>query len=188
MYMPNRHCAKFLPVLLCCLLLSGCTATRSTLIDVRAPLPSTQVDTAYNAVVTALLNAGFDLKMNDHTVHAVATEYRKVAGVSGWPPFDFYLRVKAHIRQEASGSYELAITPTVKEQNRLNANAFTEHTLVLYSEKEQREDYSLKSGRGQAMLLSQQQFIDLLSAIAFSIGLTDDQLHRQVKIVDLVGL
>lgn len=180
----------YLPTLIILLLtsLSGCTATRSTLIDVRAPLQSTQIDTAYNAVVTDLLNAGFDLKMNDHSVHAVATEYRKITSVSGWPPFDFYLRVKAHIRQESGGGYELAITPTIKEQNRLNANAFTEHTLVLYSEAEQHDDHVVQSGRGQAMLLGQQQFMALLKTITQSIGLTDEQLRRQVKIVDLVGL
>lgn len=179
---------QFLAVILCCMLLSGCVATRSTLIDVRAPLQPTQIDTAYNAVVTALLNAGFDLKISDHAVHAVATEYRKYTDVSGWPPFDFYLRVKAHIRQDSSGAYELAITPTIKEQNRLNANAFTEHTLVLYSEAEQRDDHTVKSGRGQAMLLGQQQFLALLQTIAQSLSLTDDQLRRQVKVVDLVGL
>lgn len=169
-------------------LLSGCTATRSTLIDVRAPLPPDQIDTAYNAVVTDLLNAGFDLKLSDHTVHAVATEYKKYTEVSGWPPFDFYLRVKAHIRKDPGGGYELAITPTIKEQNRLNANAFTEHTLVLYSETEQREDAVVQSGRGQAMLLGQQHFLALLQTIAQSLRLADAQLQRQVKVVDLVGL
>ena len=179
---------KLLIIILSSTLLSGCVATRSTLIDVRAPLPPAQIDAAYNAVVTVLLNAGFDLKMNDHTVHAVATEYRKFTDVSGWPPFDFYLRVKAHIRQEANGTYELAITPTIKEQNRMNANAFTEHALVLYSETEQREDHIVKSGRGKAMLLGQQQFLALLQTITQRLGLTDEQLQRQVKTVDLVGL
>ena len=168
--------------------LSACTATRSTLIDVRAPLPADRLDTAYNAVVVTLLNAGFDLKMNDRTIHAVATEYKKFTDVSGWPPFDFYLRVKAHIRQDAGGAYELAITPTIKEQNRLNANAFTEHTVVLYSETEQREDYIVKSGRGKAMLTGQQQFLDLLHVIAQSLGLSDEQFRRQVQTIDLVGL
>jgi hypothetical protein len=179
---------KLFMIILSCTLLSGCVATRSTLIDVRAPLPSTQIDAAYNAVVTVLLNAGFDLKMNDHTVHAVATEYRKFTDVSGWPPFDFYLRVKAHIRQDPGGTYELAITPTIKEQNRLNANAFTEHALVLYSETEQRDEYIVKSGRGKAMLLGQQQFLALLQTIAQRLSLTDEQLHRQINTVDLVGL
>ena len=168
--------------------LSACTSTRSTLIDVRAQLPAGGLDMAYNAVVVTLLNAGFDLKMNDRTIHAVATEYKKFTAVSGWPPFDFYLRVKAHIRQDAGGAYELAITPTIKEQNRLNANAFTEHTLVLYSEAEQRDDYTVKSGRGKAMLIGQQQFLDLLHVIAQSLGLSDEQFRRQVQTIDLVGL
>jgi uncharacterized lipoprotein YajG len=42
--------------------IAGCTATRTTLIDVRAPLPSSEVETIYNAVVLTLLNAGYDLK------------------------------------------------------------------------------------------------------------------------------
>lgn len=175
-------------LILSIILTTGCTATRTTLIDVRAPLPSDQVDTAYSAVVTTLLDAGFDLKMNDRTVHAVTTEYRKFTDVSGWPPFDFYLRVKAQIRQSTGGSFELAITPSIKEQNRLNANAFTEHRIVLYSETEQRENYITKSGRGKAMLLGQQQFADLLQAIAHSLGLNDDQLHRRIIAADLVGL
>ena len=179
---------RLFALLLCYTLLSGCVATRSTLVDVRAPLPPTQIDTAYTAVVTALIDAGFDLKMNDRSVHAVSTEYKKFTDVSGWPPFDFYLRVKAHIRQNPSGAYELAITPTIKEQNRLNANAFTEHTLVLYSETEQREDHTVKSGRGKAMLLGQQQFLALVQTITQSLGLTEEQLQRQIKTADLVGL
>lgn len=178
----------FIGLLLLTALLSGCTATRTTLIDARAPLASSQIETAHNAVVVALLDAGFDLKMNDREVRLVTTEYKKFSSVSGWPPFDFYLRVKVHIRQDAGGSYELAVTPTIKEQNRLNANAFTEHAVVIYSEAEQQNDYVVKSGRGHAMLTGQQQFIDLLHAIAQRLGLSDDQFKRQVITAELIGL
>lgn len=178
--------AAVLMVTLSCL--AGCTATRTTLIDVRATLPSSSTDTAYNAVVVALLNAGYDLKMNDRVVHAVATEYKKVANVSGWPPFDFYLRIKALISQNTDGTAQIAITPTMKEQNRLNSNAFTEHTLVLYSEAEQRDDYVVNIGRVKAMLEGQRHFLALVHTIAQSIGLTDAQFQQQLTTAELVGL
>jgi hypothetical protein len=185
----KHHLLMLASLTLCAIMaMSGCTATRSTLIDTRAPVPTTQRDAVYNAVVVALLNAGFDLKMNDRTLHAVATEYKKFTYVSGWPPFDFYLQMKAHIRQDAGGTYELAITPTIKEQNRLNANAFTEHNLVLYSAEEQRDDFIVQDARRKAMLTGQEQFFTLLHAIAQRMGVPDDTFQRQVKIVELAGL
>jgi hypothetical protein len=46
----------------------------------------------------------------------------------------------------------IALTPKIKEQNRINASAFTEHKVILYSEKEQKEDYATHSGGGKATL------------------------------------
>jgi hypothetical protein len=126
--------------------------------------------------------------MNDRALHAISTEYKQVAHVSGWPPFDFYLRIKALISQNPDGTAQIAITPTVKEQNRLNSNAFTEHTLVLYSEAEQRDDYIVRSGRGQAMLEGQRQFLSLMHTISQSIGLSDAQFKQQLATAELVGL
>lgn len=98
------------------------------------------------------------------------------------------MKIKAHIGQDQNGNIKLTITPTIKEQNRLNSNAFTEHNLVLYSEQEQREDRTVQGGRGQAMLLGQQQFLAVLHAMADSLKLSDAQLRRRIKITDLVGL
>lgn len=47
---------------------------------------------------------------------------------------------------------------------------------------------ALQSGRGKAMLLGQQQFLTLLQSIAQRLGLTEEQLQRQIKTMDLVGL
>ena len=83
----------------------------------------------------ALLDKGFDLKMNDRDLRVTTTEYKKFSSVSGWPPFDFYLPVKAVVRDTPDGKYQIALTPKIKEQNRINASAFTEHSLIIYSDE-----------------------------------------------------
>src|SRR5688572_14580434 len=100
--------------------------------------------------------------MNDKDLRVTTTEYKKFASVSGWPPFDFYIQIKAVIRDLSDGKYRIILTPKIKEQNRLNSTAFTERSLIIYSEKEQKEDYAIRSGPGKAMLEGQVLFLSII--------------------------
>ena len=164
------------------LFLSACTTARTSLIDVRASIDPSSSERAYKAIVMTLLDKGFDLKMNDRELRVVTTEYKKYTSAGVWPPFDFYFQLKAVVRGDTpDGKYQIALTPKIKEQNRINASAFTEHTLILYSEKEQKEDYTVRSGGGKAMLDGQLLFLSIVQSIADALGLPADQFKQNVQ-------
>ena len=169
--------------------LQGCVPTTRTVVtDVRAPLSQVMLDRAHKAMTLALLDAGFDLKQQDPALRIVMTEYKKVDSVSGWPPFDFYLQIKAVVRDiPGSQDGELAIWPKMKEQNRLNQNAFTEHPLIWYSQQET-DDSNQLSARAEAMRKGQALFQSFLQSVADRLGLPVDALHHSTKPLDVLGM
>jgi hypothetical protein len=177
-----------LSILLAFLMLSGCTATRDALIDVQSSIEPSNADKAYKATVMVLLDKGFDLKMNDKDLRVTTTEYKKFASVSGWPPFDFYIQIKAVIRDMSDGKYRIVLTPKIKEQNRLNSTAFTERSLIMYSEKEQKEDYAIHSGPGKAMLDGQMLFLSIVQNIADALNLPSEQFMRNLERIEVMGM
>lgn len=170
------------------LLLSACTATRTSLIEVKAIIEPASSEKAYKAIVMTLLDKGFDLKMNDRDLRVTTTEYKKYASAGVWPPFDFYLQMKAVVRNTPDGKYQIALTPKIKEQNRINASAFTEHALIIYSDKEQKEDYATQSGGGKAMLEGQLLFLSIVQAIADVLGLPVDQFKQNLQQTEVIGM
>lgn len=170
-----------------CLLLGACSTTRTSLIDVKAVIEPPSADKAYKAIVMTFLDKGFDLKMNDRDLRVVTTEYKKYTSAGVWPPFDFYLQLKAVVRDTQDGKYQIALTPKIKEQNRINASAFTEHTLILYSEKEQKQDYAIQSGGGKAMLEGQLLFLSIVQSIADALGFPVDQFKRNLQQTEVLG-
>ena len=185
--MSLKAAKQVLSIGIVCLLLSACSATRTSLIDVKATIEPSSAEKAYKTIVMTLLDKGFDIKMNDRELRVVTTEYKKYASVSGWPPFDFYLQLKAVVRDTQDGKYQIALTPKIKEQNRINASAFTEHPLILYSEKEQKEDYATHSGGGKAMLEGQLLFLSIVQSIADVLGLPVDQFRQNLQQIEVVG-
>ncbi len=179
---------QVLSVGIVCLILSACSATRTSLIDVKATIDPSSAEKAYKAIVMTFLDKGFDLKMNDRDLRVATTEYKKYTSVGGWPPFDFYLQLKAVVRDTQDGKYQIALTPKIKEQNRINASAFTEHTLILYSEKEQKEDYAIQSGGGKAMLDGQLLFLSIVQAIADALGVPEAQFKQNLQQIEVVGM
>ncbi len=170
------------------LLLSACTATRNSLIDVKATIDPSSSEKAYKAIVMALLDKGFDLKLNDRDLRVTITEYKKFSSVSGWPPFDFYLQVKSIVRDTSDGKCQIILSPTIKEQNRINPSAFTEHSLIIYSDEEREKDYTVRSGGGKAMLEGQALFLGIVQAIADVLGLAEDQFKQNLQQTQVIGM
>ena len=179
---------QILSIGIICVCLSACTVTRTSLIDVKATIEPSKSEKAYNSIVLALLDKGFDLKMNDRDLRVTTTEYKKYASAGVWPPFDFYLQIKAMVRDTPDGKYQIALTPKIKEQNRINASAFTEHAVIIYSAKEQKEDYATQSGGGKAMLEGQLFFLSIVQAIANALGLSAEQFKQNVQQIEVVGM
>jgi len=95
---------------------------------------STKVDAsnAFNGITMVLVDRGFDIKASNEAAGLITTEYKKFASLGGSPPFDFYLQVKALVKKAGDGEIQIKLVPTVKEQNRMNAAAFTERELTYY--------------------------------------------------------
>lgn len=175
-------------ILIAVIFLQGCvtSATRSSVVDVRAPLDQSGKEQAYKALTLALLDNGFDLKMKDADLGLIMTEYRKFTAVDGWPPFDFYLQIKALVR-DAQGRPEIVITPKVKEQNRLNQNAFTEHALLRYSKEDTADDFHM-TVRSTAMLKGQTLFQSILQSMADALRVPVDSFQYTIQPIEVLGM
>jgi len=169
------------------LLLSvGCVPSiRSTVVDVRATIDQAAFDRAYKAITLVLIEKGFDIKMKDPDLRIITTEYQKFADLSGWPPFDFFLQVKAMVRDVPGGGGEIALWPKVKEQNRINQNAFTEHPFTVQAAE---NDGKNKTSRSEAMEKGQVLFQSLVQAIADALGPSAGPFKKTIQQVEMTGM
>ncbi|MFQ5571388.1 MAG: hypothetical protein ACE5G0_17055 [Rhodothermales bacterium] len=107
-----------------------------TLVTVQSytvPGPATDSDKAFRDVTLALVDRGFDIKASNKDAGLVTSEYQKYASFGNNPPFDYYLQIRAVIRKNTDGTVAVQLSPTVKEQNRANAAAYTEQELAYYT-------------------------------------------------------
>ncbi|MBI4000906.1 MAG: hypothetical protein HY348_03885 [Nitrospira defluvii] len=183
--MPLKRVQQFLCVGVIFFFLNGCMSTRSSLVDVKATIEPANSDIAYKAIRGVLLDKGFDIKMSDKDLRIVTTEYKKFSSVSGWPPFDFYLQIKGAVRDRPNGRAEVTLWPRVKEQNRLNANAFTGHPLLYYSSE---EIGSSMSSRAEAMQEGQSIFQGVVLAIAEALGLPGGEFNPNLQQIEVLGM
>jgi hypothetical protein len=171
------------------LLLSGCVSSiRTSTIDVRATIDQSGSDRAYHALALALIDHGFDLKIKDSAMRLVTTEPKKYDSVSGWPPFDFYLSITALVRDmPGSDRAELTLRPKIREQNRMNASAFTEHPLFVYSPEEAATPMG-RTSRAEAMQKGYVMFRSVLQSIAAALGVSADSFRSTTERVEVSGL
>lgn len=94
-------------------------------------------DRDFDYIVSALIEKGFDLKVVSKESCLIITEYKQYSAVyvEKYPPFDFSLQLKIQFSSNANGFPVLIINPTVKEVNRMNTAAYTEHETI-YINKE----------------------------------------------------
>lgn len=171
------------------LILSGCVSSvRHSVVDVRAPLEQSESDRVYRALALTLLDQGFELKHNDAALRLITTEPKKYESVSGWPPFDFYLSMTALVRNVPGGSgAELTLRPKIREQNRINANAFTEHPLYVYSPEEAATPMGSIS-RAEAMQKGHRLFQAILAALAHALGVSENSFIFSMQDITVDGL
>jgi hypothetical protein len=170
-------------------LLSGCVhSIRTSTIDVRATIDQSGSDRAYHALALALIDQGFDLKINDSAMRLVTTEPKKYESVSGWPPFDFYLSITALVRDiPGNDRAELTLRPKIREQNRMNANAFTEHPLFVYSQEEAATPMG-RTSRAEAMQKGHVMFRSVLQSIATALSISVESFRYTTERVEVLGL
>jgi hypothetical protein len=140
-----------------------------------------KIDNAINVASGILVDRGFDMKLINKDAGILTTEYKKFASVNQKPPFDYYLQIRFRIKVDAKGNTVIQMSPTVKEQNRLNVGAFTEHELIYYAGdpqnikliKSMREDIGWRA-------LGQILFMNVVNDVAASFGLTIEEVIQNV--------
>ena len=177
------------------LVLTGCVPTirnavptiRNAVIDVRAPITESESERAFKAITQALLDKGFDITIKDTELRIITTEYKKFESVSGPPPLDFYLQVKAVVRDVPGHGGEISLWPKVKEQNRLDHNTSTEHPLIQYSSEELANTFDM-TDRSQAMQKGHVLFQSLVQAIADTLGAAPGSFKQTMDKIAVVGM
>lgn len=138
-------------------------------------------NTAVAQVIGVLVDRGFDVKMSNADSGIVTTEYKKFASVATHPPFDYYMQIRAKIRP-ANGITSVSLIPAVKEQNRLNAVAYTEHELAYFEgDPENLEEIvSMNPGAGWRSL-AQTLFMSVVTDTADALGLAMEDVVPNVS-------
>jgi hypothetical protein len=113
----------------------GCASIPITRVSVQSfELQKQGVGTAaaIPKLIGVLVDQGFDVKMTNADAGIVTTEYKKFASAGSEPPFDYYMQIRAKIKV-ADDRTSIQLTPVLREQNRMNAAAFSEHELEYFT-------------------------------------------------------
>lgn len=180
--MITRRLVVFVSFLLLVLLMSSCSAP-VTLVSVQsfeAKSKRMGLSDAFNKVTMVLVDRGFDIKTSNKDAGLVTTEYKRFASTGENPPFDIYLQIKVTIREKPDGQIAVKMSPIVKEQNRINAAAYTEHELTYYTgeEKNLRLIKSMKPGGWQTK--GQTMFMNVVQDVASVLGIAIDDIDQNV--------
>ncbi len=178
-----KHLISFFLLVFVVSFFVGCGGPQMTLLDVKATTDKLTSEKAYNVVTTVLVDKGFDVKIANKDIGLITTEYKKYGAVESYgnPPFDFYLQVKAQIKNRPDGKLQIVLTPLVKEANRLNAAAFTERALVFLSTEEQK---GYLNAVKETNLKGQLMFLNIAQGIAEACGIGMEQLEYNKQLSD----
>lgn len=165
------------------LFLSGCAGVPVTKVDIQSfdvAKKGIKHDKAMNTVTGIFSDRGFDVKMVNKDVGLVTTEYKKFASVGGSPPFDYFMQIKARVKDE-NGTTKVQLIPLIKEQNRTNVAAFTEHELSFYTGDANniRLIRSMREGTGWRNE-AQTLFMNVVTETAQAFGMDVDQVIQNV--------
>jgi uncharacterized lipoprotein len=162
--------------------LAGCASLGVTKLDVQSyegVTTKARQDALFKQVSNVLVDQNFDIKVSNKDAGLVSTEFKKFASEGSNPPFDYYLQIKATIRDTQKGT-AVRLTPVVREQNRMNSAAFTDHELSYYigSPSALAMIGSMKPSGWRAR--GQTLFVNVATDVAGKLGMTVDQLTQNV--------
>lgn len=166
---------------------TGCAApiTRIHVQSFEINKPGLELGKAIDKLTGIMVDRGFDIKMTNKDAGIVTTEYKKFASMGTNPPFDYFLQIKAKVTVKG-GDTVVRLSPIVKEQNRMNAAAFTEHELTYFVGDPGAIKYveSMKPSVGWRVL-GQASFMNVVSDTAEAFGLTVEQVNQNVTKTDV---
>jgi hypothetical protein len=152
------------------------TVTLKRLNAMTAESDKAMMDDAFGKVTAILVDRGFDIKVGNKDLGLVTTEYKQVGSVAGSPPFDFYLQVKATLKNTAANKLSVKLTPVVKEVNRLNPAAFTEHGLPLIGDNQKPATDAEKVN-----FAAQTAFMAVAQGVAEALGMSLQEMQQDVE-------
>jgi hypothetical protein len=163
--------------------LGGCASIPITRVSVQSfELRKQGLDptTSIPKLIGVFVDRGFDVKMTNADAGIVTTEYKKFATAGTEPPFDYYMQIRAKIRV-TNGLTSIQLTPILREQNRMNAAAFTEHELEYFTgaADDIAEVASMNSQTGWRHR-SQSTFMNIVADSAQVFGLNLDDVVQNV--------
>ncbi len=172
-------------------LINGCSFP-VTKIDVQSyelPKVTTKQNKVINTLVSIFVDRGFDIKMTNEDAGIVTTEYKKFISIGGNPPFDYYMQIKGRVKH-ANKTTNVELIPVIKEQNRMNTGAFTEHFIGYYTGPPSSINVikSMKAGTGWRSE-AQTVFSNVLddSAKAFKVNADDIKQNVSKSEVNAIG-
>ncbi len=166
--------------------LAGC-AEPVTKVDVQSfeiKKTGADLEKATSGLMGILIDNGFDLKIVDKDAGIVTTEYKKFISVGSNPPFDYYLQVRARIK-DVNGEMIMQLIPIVKSQNRLNMAAYSEHRLSYYTGKPESIRLIDSMSAGGWRLVAQTTFMNLVGNVAEAFGITQEEVVKNVTTLEV---
>ena len=135
---------------------------------------------AFKKITGILVDKGFDIKTSNQDAGIVTTEYKKFASHGTSPPFDYYLQIKTTLRQAPDGQLVVRLVPIVKEQNRLNAAAYTERELSFYTGTPSTVRLISSQQPGGWRVVGQTIFMNVVTDIAAVAGVSVEEVQKNV--------
>ena len=134
-------------------------------------------DAAFGTLTAVFVERGFDVKITNKEGGIVSTEYKKFASAGSSPPFDYYLQIRATVRDAGNGQTVIRLAPQVKEQNRLNAAAFREHELYYFEGTPQAVRMADRGGWASA---GQTAFMNVVTDLSQRAGIPLDTVKKNI--------
>lgn len=165
---------------------AGCSSIPYTTVSVdnfEIRSPKLTVDKVFSVGTNVFVDRGFDIKNSSKDSGVLTTEYKKFASSGNNPPFDFFLQIKASIRQDPKDVKKVLVrlTPIVKEVNRMNAGAFSEHNLSYLTVEGNVDpedlDPAMRPGVGW-LSLGQIFFMNVVSDLSEQLGIPMEEITQ----------
>lgn len=166
------------------IVLAGCgmtgNVTRNDVQSFEYQKQGLETGKAVDKVMGIFVDRGFDVKFSSKESGLVTTEYKKFASSGTNPPFDYYMQIKGRVKGDATGKTIVQLSPIVKEQNRLNVAAYTEHELSYYTGSPNDLNLIGSMKQGGWRVTGQILFNNIANDVAAAFGMTMDQVKQNI--------
>lgn len=172
------------------LFIASCSHNRNAIVTVSTNVTNVKEEKLYKKISGILYNRGYQIKNSDKDLGIIQTEWYQYYTPSSDVPFDFYIQLKFRI-YDNDGKLRLDVSPMLKEVNRLNAAAYTEAEIYVFTEDEYERHYNPDrvSGLGRietAFCWGQEYLKDVLMDISKEVGRDVCDFDYKIKVNPII--